>query len=199
MDARNNIMITNYFPKRIFTYRTFVQGIDALLANIPDIKQAVRSGRISKPFSERIMLAVTQVNGCRYCHWGHSAAALKTGVTQNQIDAIVGGDLGTLPEEEVPALLFAQHYAESAGDFDEVAWERIVEIYGDDSARDILAYIKMITFGNLWGNTFDALLSRFFGKPARESSIWSELGIMVASFSVLPLKVLLYLPKLYKF
>lgn len=186
---------TNTFSRRIFTYRTFVQGIDTLLTQIPDLKRAARGGRVSKAFSERIMLAVTQVNGCRYCHWGHTLAALKTGVTEDEIASIVLQDYEGLPEDEIPALFFAQHYAESKGDFDAAAWDKLVETYSEAGAGDILAYIRMITFGNLWGNSFDALLSRFKGKPATESSLWSELGIVVASGTVLPLKAMGYFIK----
>lgn len=183
------------FSRRIFTYPTFIRAIDELLVRLPDLKRAARGGRVSKAFSERIMLAVTQVNGCRYCNWGHSLAALKAGVPQEQIDAILSNEFTELPEEEISALLFAHHYAESAGDYDPEAWEKLVGQYTEEGARDILAYIRMITFGNLWGNSFDALLSRFIGRPAPNSSLPSELGIIFGSVVILPFKVLVYLLK----
>ncbi|MBN2500235.1 MAG: carboxymuconolactone decarboxylase family protein [Anaerolineales bacterium] len=188
MDART-------FSRRIFTYRSFIQAIDDLLARLPDLKHAARGGRVSKAFSERIMLAVTQVNGCRYCYWGHSLAALKAGIPQDQIDAIISNEFMELPAEEVPALLFAQHYAETEGHPDPEAWDKLVEQYTQEGAQDILAYIRMITFGNLWGNSFDALLSRFGGKPAPNSSLLSELGIIFGSVVILPFKVVVYFLK----
>jgi len=185
-------MFTGSFSRRIFTYRSFNQGIDYFLAQMPDLKRASRGGRVSKAFSERIMLAVTQVNGCRYCSWGHSLAALKAGISQEQVDAIVASEFGELPEEEIPAILFAQHYAETGGNNDPEAWDKLVGQYTEEGAQDILAYIRVITFGNLWGNSFDAFLSRFAGKPAPNSSLISELGIIFASIVILPFKVLLY-------
>lgn len=46
-------------------------------------------------------------------------------------------------------------------------------------ARDILAYIRMITFGNLLGNTLDAFFSRLAGRPAPGSTLWDELGVLL--------------------
>ena len=55
--------------------------------------------------------------------------------------------------------------------------QRFVDYYGEQGARDIMAYIRMIMMGNLYGNTFDAFLSRFKGKPSADSSLLSELAI----------------------
>ena len=111
------------------------------------------------------MLAVTQVNGCRYCSYGHTQAALKSGLDSEEIRALLSGDLSSAPLEELTALLFAQHYAESAGHPDTEAWENLVSTYGQDKAFAILANIRMITIGNLLGNTFDAFLYRITGRP----------------------------------
>jgi hypothetical protein len=96
-------------------------------------------------------------------------------------------DLETFPENEVIALTFAQHYAESCCHPDPAAWERLATYYGAETANDILAYLRMITFGNLFGNTFDALLSRITGKPAPGSSLWSELGVLLGAICGCPL------------
>ncbi|NCP16180.1 hypothetical protein GW866_03945 [bacterium] len=48
----------------------------------------------------------------------------------------------------------------------------------------------MITFGNLFGNTFDALLSRLAGKPAAGSSVWSELGVILGGFVIVPFGII---------
>lgn len=166
------------FNKRIFTYRTFVQSLDDVLVHLDDMREASRGGRISRQFAERIMLAVTQVNGCRYCDYGHTLAALKAGVSEEEIAYIRDSCFEGLPADETPALIFAQHFAETAGNPDPEAWGTLVKTYGEEGARDIMAYIRMITFGNLAGNTFDAVLSRLKGRPSPESSLGSEIAIM---------------------
>ncbi|HEY84685.1 MAG TPA: carboxymuconolactone decarboxylase family protein [Chloroflexi bacterium] len=174
------------FDRRIYNIATFKTAIADAMAHIGEFKAARRSGRVSKAFSERIMLAVTQVNGCRYCHYGHAKAALAAGVSQEDIQYLVAGEFDELPKEEVIALLFAQHYAESEENPAPEAWQRVVDAYGPDAARDIMAAIRMITVGNLWGNTFDALLSRLASNPAPGSSLWQELGVLAGSFYIIP-------------
>lgn len=58
-----------------------------------DLKAAARSHRVDHTFTEKIMLAVTQVNGCRYCSYGHTKAALKEGIPEDEIARIAAGEL----------------------------------------------------------------------------------------------------------
>jgi len=181
------------FNKRTFTLRTFIRAIRDILGHLDELRDAARGGRIDHAFAEKIMLAVTQVNGCRWCSYGHSKVALAAGVSPAELQALLQqADLGVFPEREAVALTFAQHYAESADQPDPAAVQRLVAYYGPLDARDILAYIRMITFGNLYGNTFDALLSRLRGAPARDSRLLDELAIVLlpVAIVVLPLLVL---------
>jgi AhpD family alkylhydroperoxidase len=150
------------------------------------LRAAARGGRVSKAFAERIMLAVTQVNGCRYCHYGHTRAALRAGVSEAEIRSLTLGALDQLPAEELVALVYAQHFAESGGRPDLEARQRLQETYGPETARDIMAYIRMIMMGNLLGNTFDALLSRLARRPAAGSSLGQELGVLLGAFVFIP-------------
>ena len=155
-----------------------------------DLRAASRGGRISKAFAEKIMLTVTRVNGCRYCSYGHSRAALAVGVSEAELQKLLKGEIGDFPEQEAVALTFAQHFAETCCQPDPAAWQRVVDYYGSEAARDIRAYLRMITFGNLFGNTFDALLSRLVGKPAPGSRLLDELGVILGVFFVMPFQML---------
>lgn len=174
------------FSKRIYTLPLLVNDISSLFDNIEHMRHATRSRRISKDFAEKIMLVVTGVNGCRYCTYGHSKAALAAGISADDLKKLLVGEIGDFPEDEAVALIFAQHYAESHCQPDPVAYQRLLDYYGEQTTKDILAYLRMITFGNLYGNTFDAMISRFLGKPASESSIWSELGIIFGVIVLVP-------------
>ena len=85
---RHEIVILNTIPvqtktlfhKRIFSIKTFNAALDDLVAHLGDLRAAMRGRRVDHAFSERIMLAVTQVNGCRYCDFGHTRLALRAGV-----------------------------------------------------------------------------------------------------------------------
>jgi AhpD family alkylhydroperoxidase len=167
------------FTKRIYTYPAFKADVRQIFDHMAELRQAASAGRVSKAFAEKIMLVVTSVNGCRYCSYGHSRAALAAGVSKTELQKLLALDLGTFPASEVTALTFAQHYAESACQPDPAAWQQVVTTYGEETARDILAYLRMITFGNLLGNTWDALLSRMTGRPAPGSSLGSELSVLL--------------------
>ena len=184
-------MQTTPFTKRIYNLPAFREDMRQVFAHIDDLREASRGKRISKAFAEKIMLAVTRVNDCRYCSYGHSRAALAAGVSEAELRKLLVWELDAFPANEVVALTFAQHYAESKCQPDPAAWQRLMAYYGPATARDIQAYLRMITFGNLFGNTFDALLSRLAGRPAAGSSLWSEMGVILGVFWMVPSRLLL--------
>lgn len=108
---------------------------------------------ISEEFRERLMLAVTEVNGCRYCSYGHARAALAAGVTQDEVASLQEGDLAESPPDEVTALLYAQHWAETDARPDPEIRRRIVDTYGETKTEYIELAMRMIRVGNLLGNT----------------------------------------------
>jgi AhpD family alkylhydroperoxidase len=148
------------FRKRFYTPRAFARDMREVMAHMPSFRDTARSGRVSRAFAEKIMLAVTQVNGCRYCAYGHSRTALREGVAPSEIALILAGELDGLAEEEAVALAFAQHWAETGGRPDPEAERRFREYYGPQISADIMNWMRMIRMGNLLGNTFDALLWR---------------------------------------
>ena len=52
--------------------------------------------------------------------------------------------------------------------------DKLFEFYGDNTANHIIIFIRMIFFGNLQGNTFDAFLSRLKGNKAKNSNVIFE-------------------------
>lgn len=167
------------FAKRFYTPRRFLQDFWGIMTRMSEFRDAARSGRVSRAFAEKIMMAVTQVNGCRYCAYFHTQTALREGVSPDELEKLMALELGDFPEEEAVALAFAQHWAESGGDPDDKARQRFEEFYSPQVSADILAWIRMITFGNLAGNTVDAFLSRLRGKPAAGSHVLGELLLFV--------------------
>ena len=174
------------FQKRIFTVNRFKSAIEDVFEHLDELRAASRGDIVDKQFSERIMLAVTQVNGCRYCSYGHARMALDAGLTKTEVDELLSGEFSSAPREQLAALAFAEHFAESGGSPDDAAVERLESEYGRDGSRHIMAYIRMIMVGNLMGNTLDALLSRFKGKPAAGSTIWQEMGVLFGSLVIIP-------------
>jgi AhpD family alkylhydroperoxidase len=155
------------FGKRFYTPRTLAHDLGQVLANLGSFRDTARSGRVSRAFAEKIMLAVTAVNGCRYCAYGHSRMALKAGVSPEEIKKLLASEIGDFPPEEAVALAFAQHWAETAGRPDPEAERHFRDTYGPQVSTDILNWMRMITVGNLLGNTWDAILWRLGLRPAQ--------------------------------
>jgi AhpD family alkylhydroperoxidase len=109
---------------------------------------------------ERIMLAVTQVNGCRWCSFAHSRMALRAGVPPEEVRSLLGACVDGCPDAEATALLYAQHWTEAQGRTDPVARERLVGAYGPERAEAIERVIRAMNTANLVGNTIDAVMSR---------------------------------------
>ena len=86
---------------------------------------------------------------------------------------------------EMLALLYAQHYAETNRNPDKEMTEKLMNFYGEKTAKHIILIIRMIFFGNLSGNTFDAFLSRFKGKKAPKSNIIFEFFFFILNIPFL--------------
>jgi len=69
---------------------------------------------ISPAFRERLMMVVTEVNGCRYCSYYHAREALKSGISAAELAALLAGQIPAgAPAGEHVALTYAQHGAET--------------------------------------------------------------------------------------
>ena len=147
--------------KRVFSFQEFIHHLTGLTRSLPVILRTFRAARLSPQMIEKIMLSVTAVNECRYCTFVHSLQALKLGLSPEDIQKLMAFDLGACTEEEAVACAFAQHYAESNGQPDKNALLRLVGQLGFEKTRDVMVYIQMIEFGNLFGNTVDAYLPPF--------------------------------------
>jgi len=132
-------MQKRHFSRRIYDPGSVRRDLREILTHFDEFRAAVRSKRISKAFAERIMLAVSAVNGCRYCSYGHVRSALKYGVSSEEVDLLLRGEVGHVASDEVPALLFAQHYAESGGHPDPAMIQKLVMTYGPEKTDEILA------------------------------------------------------------
>ena len=171
---------------RVFTTSTFYKHLKVSMASFPALRKARKNGNVSKVFSEKIMLAVTQVNGCRYCNYVHTKSAIDAGASEEEINAMLNGELGELNNDESLALMFAQHYADTDGDPDKETYKKFVAHYGEQKAADILAMIRIIMAANIHGVALDALQSRLKGKKMKDSKFVNEFGIALGVLVLLP-------------
>jgi AhpD family alkylhydroperoxidase len=154
------------FKRRFYrSLRKVLTDTRSALSQRDKIRSAMRGEGLDPSFRERLMLVVTGVNGCRYCSYVHAREALVEGISQDEVKALGESMFAGSPPEEVPALLYAQHWAESDGKPDPTVRERIGKQYGSDVLERIEAVLLVIRMGNLMGNTMDYVLYRIsFGR-----------------------------------
>ncbi len=129
------------------------------------VRRATRE-LIPAAFRERLMMAVTVVNGCRSCSYMHAKLALKAGISPEELRNLSTGAIpAEAPQDEWLALTYAQHWAESDGRPDPEIRQRLEESYGAERTEAIHIVLHIIRVGNLMGNLWAELLPRLsFGR-----------------------------------
>ena len=153
-------------PPRNPSWSSFWGDLKYLLSNRTQIKTAMSSPQLNPAFRERLMLAVTEVNLCRYCRTFHVGQARQAGIPIKEITVYLQGTIpDEVPEEQKLAVCYARHWAENNSQPDPDYIDQVKETYGDDGFQAITMVLRMITMGNLLGNTWDFMLFKIsFGR-----------------------------------
>ena len=146
------------FHRRTYSVARFRKEVAGLARDFELVASTL--GGMPPAFRERIMLAVTGVNDCRYCRFMHTRIGLVSGLTRIEAARILAGDFVDVPEDDRPALEFARGWATRNAGEDPAERMRLVERYGQPKADRIEMCCRLIRLGNLSGNTFDSLLFR---------------------------------------
>jgi len=158
-------LTTSTFQRRTIGIREMLRDTLALVQDREQIRKAMRNSALSGAFRERLMLAVTAVNQCRYCSYAHSRMALTAGLSEQEISELCGGVYDSCPPEELPAVLYAEHWAENDGKPDAAARSSVIELYGEPLVEQMEIVLRMIRMGNMMGNAWDHFLYRVsFGR-----------------------------------
>lgn len=152
--------------------------------------KAKKNNELNSKFIERIMLAVTEVNDCAVCSYAHTKRALESGMSSEEIQKLLSGIMDDIPDEEVAAVMFAQHYADTRGNPTPESWQRIVEVYGISRARGILGSIRTIMIGNTYGIAGSSFFNRLKGKSDPRSSLPYEMSMILSAVVVIPISVI---------
>jgi len=157
------------FNKRVYeSWRAFFADVGFLARKRRLIRRVTRGGLLSSAFRERLTLAATVVYGCRYCSYLHTREALKSGLDKEEVVRLLTHSIESCPEEELVAIFYAQHWAESNAQLEADAVQRPEQSYGTGKAEAINLVLRMIRLGNLVGNSCDYLLYRIsFGRWGR--------------------------------
>jgi AhpD family alkylhydroperoxidase len=158
------------------SYRILVEGLRAATG----LRAAKKHRDLDRRAVERIMLAVTEVNGCEVCSYAHTRMALERGMAIDEIRKLLEGDTGTVPADEALAVMFAQHDADARGRPSREAWQRLVGAYGERKAFGILGAARVMMIANVYGIALSALLDRLRGRAIPKSSLPYEVGMLLS-------------------
>jgi AhpD family alkylhydroperoxidase len=184
--------MTQKFTRKIYTTSLLFNDLGFLLISFHKIISVLNNKKIGKVFMEKIMTVVTAVNGCRYCEWFHAKQAATYGISDEEVKNMLNLQFKTDASDfEIFGLLYSQHYAETNRNPDKEMTEKLFDFYGTETANHIILMIRMIFFGNLSGNTFDAFLSRFKGEKAENSNVVFEFFFFIMNAPIMiPLMIL---------
>ncbi|MGD9910316.1 MAG: carboxymuconolactone decarboxylase family protein [Candidatus Izemoplasmatales bacterium] len=141
--------------------------------------------KVDKVFRSNIMMAVTNVNGCRICTYYHTAELLKAGANEEELKAILDDDYKKLDSHQNIALVFAQHYADTSGHYEKEAYQRVKDYYGNEMALGILASIKVIMFGNMNGISLGNLWDRIHFRKVSNAKFLTDLYNGIVAYPIM--------------
>ena len=167
------------------SYWIFYNGIRTMKY----MSKAKKNQELSPKFIERIMLAVTEVNDCAICSYAHTKKALESGMSNEEIQKMLTGIMDDVPEDEVAAVMFAQHYADTRGHPTLESWHRILKIYGKSRAKGILGSIRIIMIGNAYGIAWSSFFNRLRGKSDPRSSLLYETSMILGTV-LIPISII---------
>ena len=147
------------------------------------LKQEVDPG-----FREELMLAVSRLNGCRFCSWGHHEWAQISGVPDEELARLEQLDPTGFNRRKWIAISYVRALVKE--DFERVQPElrrAMQHKYSPAEIRQIELIAKVMDLGNRSSNTFDAMLSRLKGVPATDSRIIDEVILSGAFLTIAPM------------
>lgn len=176
--------------KKTYTVREFYTILQKGLRTFPFLRKNKRNEQMSNHFVERIMLAVTEVNGCNICSYGHTKIALEQGMSSDEIQMLLSGGTDHVPTEELKAIMFAQHYADTKGCPTKESWQEVVDAYGEEKALGILGATRVIMGGNCYMMALGGLRDRVKGNAEKDSSLFYELRMLLSIVPFLPVAMI---------
>ena len=183
------------FKKRTITAAQLLGSLASLGPELGTVYRVWIKEDIDPGFREELMLAVSKLNDCRYCSWGHHEWAQISGVSDDELAQLEQLDGSRFDRRKWVAISYVRALVKR--DFKGVQPElrrAMQHKYAAHEIRQIELIARIMDIGNRGSNTWDAMLSRLRGVPAADSRIVDEVVLSGAFLTVAPV-VLLYLSR----
>ena len=116
---------------------------------LPFYGAVTQEGTVEPRYKELAYLKASMLNGCRYCSRAHIAAAKKTGISKEEIDALQfyqGSDL--FDEKDKATLLYSERITRGAAGIREGTLEDLKKYYTEDQIVELTLVICVANFTN---------------------------------------------------
>lgn len=186
------------FKKRTMTAPQFVGSLASLLPELNVLYGVWVRNDLDPGFREELMLAVSRLNDCRFCTWGHQEWAQISGVSNEELAQLEQLDPRGFDRRKWVAISYVRALVKR--DFKGVQPElrrAMQHKYSPQEIRQIGLVARVMDIGNRGSNTWEAMVSRVRGKPAPEGRVLDEL-LLSGVFLVTAPIVLLYLSRASK-
>lgn len=170
---------------RYFSKRTFIACVFDAAHMIVKYNKALRT--IDRKRKTNVMLAVTYVNGCRLCSHHHAKELIKAKATKEELSSMLDGTFSKVDPDDLLAVTFAEHYADSGGNYEPETFEKVKETYGEKEAYGILASVRVIMFGNMSGISIGNLGSWIRFRKPPNATLSTDLHNVVSTVFWMPL------------
>ncbi|MBK9520048.1 MAG: carboxymuconolactone decarboxylase family protein [Rhodocyclaceae bacterium] len=178
------------FRKRTITTRQLIGDVLSLTPNAGIIYRVWLKHEIDPGFREELMLAVSELNQCRYCTWAHHEWAQMVGVSDDELAHIEQLDPTGFNRKKWLAISYVRALvAASFRPIDEVLVGEMKANYSAQEIKEIDIVARIMDIANRSANTWDALLSRLRGGPIAESHVIDELVMSGAFLITAPIVV----------
>jgi AhpD family alkylhydroperoxidase len=178
------------FRKKTMTATEFVRGAASLVPDAPTIYKVWGKHELDAGFREELMLAVSKLNDCKYCSWGHYEWAHIAGVSEEELAQIEQLDPASFDRKKWLAISYVRALV-TAG-FGAVSADLVNEMranYTDTEIKEIELVAKVMDIANRGANTWDSMLSRLRGRPAADSRLIDEAVLSAAFLATAPVVV----------
>lgn len=152
------------FRKRTYSLADLGRHVGVLASHGSDLA-AIYRGRVDPALREQLMLAVAQVNGCKYCTFVHTHWAQLEGVPDEELALLEGLEVADFDRDRWLALSYARALADADFAPQPDFGDEIASRSGSQARDDIELIARSMTLANLLANTLDAFVSRLRGNP----------------------------------
>jgi len=186
------------FKKRTITAAQLAGRVASLVPELGTMYRVWLKQEVDAGFREQLMLAVSQLNGCIYCSWGHHEWAQISGVSNEELARLEQLDPTGFDRRKWVAISYVRALVKENFERVQPQLRRAMQHkYSAREIRDIELIAKVMDVGNRGSNTFDAMRSRLKGVPAVDSRIVDELILSAVFLTIAPI-VLVYVARASK-